>query len=82
MAKEEMMDLGNIVVQSGLEVLTIKKLEILERANEHGRMELLFLSGKTLTFEDALRYQDSSIQVRTKEGESIFGGLCKSIGLR
>ena len=36
MAKEEMMDLGSILVQSELEALTIKKLNIVETANAHG----------------------------------------------
>lgn len=82
MAKDEMMDLGSILVQSDLEVLTIKKLNIVERANEHGRMELVFLSGKSITPGDCSRYQDSPIQVRTREGDIIFCGLCQSVGLK
>ena len=82
MAKKEMMDLGSILVQSALEVVTIKKLSILETVNAHGWMELVFLSGKTLTAEDSLRYQDSPIQVQTKEGDVVFSGLCKTIGLK
>ena len=82
MAKEEMMDLGSILVQSELEALTIKKLNIVETANAHGWMELVFLSGKALTTEDCLRYQDSPIQVQTREGDVVFCGLCKAIGLK
>ena len=64
MAKDEMMELGHVlIVQSDMEALYIKDIRILEHANEHGRMDIRFLSRKKLTAEDAIRYQNTPIQV-------------------
>lgn len=68
MAKDEMMELGRLIVQSELDALYIKDIRIMESANEHGRMNIRFLSRKKLTSEDTLRYQDTPIQVLTMDG--------------
>ncbi len=81
MAKDEMMELGRLIVQSELDALYIKDIRIMESANEHGRMNIRFLSRKKLTSEDTLRYQDTPIQVLTMDGETVFSGVCRSIGL-
>ena len=83
MAKDEMMELGRLIVQSDMEALYIKDIRILEHANEHGRMDIRFLSRKKLTAEDAIRYQNTPIQVFSMgEEEPVFCGICKSIGIQ
>ena len=51
MAKDEMMERGRLIVQSDMEALYIKDIRVLENVNEHGTMELRFLSGKKLSSE-------------------------------
>ena len=83
MAKDEMAELGRLMIQSDMEALYIKDIRILERVNEHGRMDLRFLSKKKLTAEDAIRYQNTPIQVFSMgEEEPVFCGICKSIGIQ
>ena len=83
MAKDEMMELGRLIVQSDMEALYIKDIRVLENVNEHGRMELRFLSGKKLSSEDAIRYQNTPIQVSAMEdGTVVFCGICKAIEIQ
>ena len=79
--KDGFMELGRLILQSGLDVVYIKNLRIEEQVNEHGRMRVRFLSRETLSPEDILRYQGSQVCLTTMEGEIVFCGQCMEIGL-
>ncbi len=81
MAGNEQMALGNFIVESELDVLYIKNIRVEEAANEHGFLELLFLSGKKLTPGDVIRCQGMPVRVATMDGDPVFAGICKSITL-
>lgn len=80
-AKEELMELGKLVVQSELDAFYIKNVRIEEQVNEHGTMTVRFLSRKQLTSADVVRCQGSTIRLVTTEGECIFCGQCAGINL-
>ena len=82
MAKDEMTGLGQLVLQSEIEALYIKDIHILEQANEHGILSLSFLSRKQMEPMDAMRYQNSRIQLMDREGACIFCGTCAAIQLK
>lgn len=66
-AKEELIELGRLIIQSELEALYIKNVKIEERVNEHGSMSVCFLTKKQLASEDVLRYQGSMIRLVTAD---------------
>lgn len=80
-SKEEQVELGRLILQSGMDVLYIKNVQIEENVNEHGSMRVRFLSAKQIEDEDCLRYQGSDIQLVTADGETVFGGKCTSVSL-
>ena len=47
-SKEELVELGKLVLQSDLNALYIKNVRIEENANEHGSMTVRLLSTKTV----------------------------------
>ena len=81
MAGNELMELGRLVVESELDVLYIKDIRVEEAVNEHGFLELLFLSGRKLTPVDVIRCQGTPVRVATMDGDPVFAGICKSITL-
>lgn len=81
MAGNELMELGRLIVESELDVLYIKDIIVEEAVNEHGYMEIRFLSGKKLTAGDVIRYQGTPIRVATPDGEPVFAGISASITL-
>ena len=80
-SKEELVELGKLVLQSDLNTLYIKNVRIEENANEHGSMTVRLLSAKQLSSEDVLRCQGSMIRLMTTEGECVFCGQCVSINM-
>lgn len=81
-AKEELIELGRLIIQSELEALYIKNVKIEERVNEHGSMSVCFLTKKQLASEDVLRYQGSMIRLVTADGDVVFCGQCAGINLK
>ncbi|MCH5345239.1 MAG: RHS repeat protein [Acetatifactor sp.] len=80
-SKEELVELGRLVIRSDLDVLYIKNVRIEENANEHGTMTVRFLSAAQLSSDDVLRCQGSLIRLMTTEGECVFCGQCVNINL-
>jgi len=82
MAKDEMTGLGQLVLRSEMEALYIKDIHILDQVNEHGILSLSFLSGKQMEPMDAMRYQNSRIQLLDGDSACIFCGTCVAIQLK
>ena len=80
-SNKEQMDLGQLILQSDMEALYIKNVQIEEESNEHGTMVIRFLSGKKLQSADVLRYQGSKLRLVTTDGETVFAGECVNINL-
>ena len=71
-SNKEQMDLGQLILQSDMEALYIKNVQIEEESNEHGTMVIRFLSGKKLQSADVLRYQGSKLRLVTTDGETVL----------
>ena len=80
-SNKEQIDLGQLILQSDMEALYIKNVQIEEESNEHGTMVIRFLSGKKLQSADVLRYQGSKLRLVTTDGETVFAGECVNINL-
>ena len=75
-SKEEQIELGKLVLRSELDVLYIKNVESEELVNEHGWMKIRVLASKQLSESDRMRVIGMPMSLLTKDGETVFGGIC------
>ncbi len=80
-SKDEQMELGKLIVQTGLNVRYIKDVQIREAVNEHATMTVRFVSGGEIQASEVARQQGTQVKLSTIEGETVFCGICTNMNL-
>ena len=80
-SKEEQLDLGKLILYTGLDVLYIKDVYISENVNEHGKMTVRFITKAGTESIKAVRQQGTEVKLVTVDGENVFCGICTEVRL-
>ena len=75
----EYRELGGVEIRAAVEYRAVKSLSITEKQDGHGRLKLQLVQDSARPV-DLSRLEQSPIEVRTREGERVFCGVCIDYG--
>ena len=81
MEEKEKIELGRIKAELGIPYLSILALSIDEEKNEHGKLSIRLMVKGDTPDESIISLQNSSIKVKTPDGDCIFSGIILNIGM-